>query len=107
MTHFARQFTKKLANDSQDLPPLRRERIFATRARTSLGIATALEPAAGFHPPQHRIERAGAHAVAVLAEFLEHPLPHDRPFGRMVKDVDLPEAQENLAPGGRQGPLAE
>jgi hypothetical protein len=35
----------------------------------------------------------------VLAKLLEHPLAHHGMSGRVVEDVDLPKAQQNLATG--------
>jgi hypothetical protein len=34
---------------------------------------------------------AGAQPIAVSAELFHHPQPVDRPFGRVMKDVELDE----------------
>lgn len=44
----------------------------------------ARQPAKFFHSCQHRIERARAHVIAVLPQFLEHPMPDDLSFLRVV-----------------------
>jgi hypothetical protein len=33
----------------------------------------------------------------VTAQFLKHPLPHHRAFGRVMEDVDLPESKKDFA----------
>ena len=45
---------------------------------------------------QHRIKRAGTDAVAVARQFLDHPLPVEIAFGRMVQDVKPYESRQQL-----------
>jgi hypothetical protein len=54
------------------------------------------EPSALRHAGQHRIERARTQVIAVMVQFLEHPLTVDALTGRVVKDVDLPEHEQEL-----------
>jgi hypothetical protein len=54
------------------------------------------KPAVTFQPLEQRIERAWADVVPMPAQFTEHPLADDRMLCRMVKDVHLPKAQQNL-----------
>ena len=55
------------------------------------------EPAVLCHAGQHRIQRPGTQAIAVVMQFFKHPLAIDALFGRMMEDVDLPEREEELA----------
>ena len=69
------------------------------------GLATlrlgGAEPAALRHPGQDGIERPWTQLVAVVAQFLEHPLAVDTAsVGGVMEDVNLPERQQEL-PGDR------
>lgn len=102
MAHLAGQLAEKPANHLQNGSSLGCQAVFTARAEAAINVAPASQPPPRLHPAQHGVERAGADAIAMFAKLLEHPLPHDGPFGGMVQDVDLPEAQEDLTPGGSQ-----
>ena len=51
------------------------------------------------HSFQQRIQRPGADLVTMPPEFGDDPLAVDRPLARVVEDMHLPEAQENLPAG--------
>jgi hypothetical protein len=57
----------------------------------------AAQPAVSPHALEERVERPGTDVVAVATQFLEHPLSEYRPFGGVMKDVHLPERQQNLS----------
>ena len=54
------------------------------------------QPAVLCHAGQHRIQRPGAQVIAVVVQFLEHPLTVDALAGRVVKNVNLPEREHEL-----------
>jgi hypothetical protein len=102
MAHLPGQLTEKSTNDLQDVTPLRSEGVLTSCAKAAIGVTPASQPPSRLHPTQHRIERPGTHAIAMFAKLLEHPLPHDVALGGVVQDMDLPEAQKDLTPGGGQ-----
>jgi hypothetical protein len=97
-THLARQLVERLANPVQHLVPASREPV-DPRGFGPLGFCGS-KPAARGHPRQHRIQRAGTQAIAVMLKLLEHPLSVDALLAGMMKDMDLPEGQEELADNG-------
>ena len=59
------------------------------------------KPAALRHPRQDRIQRAGTQPIAMVVQFLEHPLSvHTASVSRMVQNVNLPEAEQELTGNG-------
>ena len=93
--HFAVQLVERGLNPFQNLVTLRREAIHpGILGAFRLGGA---KPAALGHARQDRIQRARTEAIAVVAQFLEHPLTVDATsVGRVVEDVNLPEREEEL-----------
>ncbi len=61
------------------------------------GSALAAEPASLLHAGEHGVERACAHLVSMAPQLPQHPLADDRLGRGVVKDVNLPEGQEELA----------
>ena len=55
------------------------------------------QPAIAFQPFEQRIERARTDVVAVTPEFGEHPLSDDRMLSRVMQDMDLPDAEQDLS----------
>jgi hypothetical protein len=55
------------------------------------------QPSVSFETLQERVEGAWTDVVAVPAQFGQHPLANDRVFRRVMQDVHLPEAQQNLS----------
>jgi hypothetical protein len=53
-----------------------------------------------FHSLQERIEGPRADLVAMVTQFAHHPLPVNGTLGGMVKYMDLPKAEEDLASHG-------
>ena len=49
------------------------------------------QPTVALQTFQEGVERAGTDVVAVAAQLSQNPLTDDGMFGRMMKDVDLPE----------------
>jgi hypothetical protein len=103
-THLARQLVERLANPVQHLVPASREPV-DPRGFGPLGFCGS-KPASRGHPRQHRIQRAGTQAIAVMLKLLEHPLSVDALLASMMKDMDLPEGKEELADNGiAHGPI--
>ena len=93
----AGQFFEEPRDDPQDAPPRRRQMVLAPSTWPGVSVGLAAQPSVRLHPPQHRIQRSGADRVAVLAQLVEHPLADNGVLGGMMQDVDLPEAQQDLA----------
>ena len=55
------------------------------------------QPAALRHARQHRVQRARTQAVPMAVQFFEHPLTVDALFIRVMKNVNLPECQQEFA----------
>jgi hypothetical protein len=55
------------------------------------------QPAVSFETLQERVESAWTDVVAVPAQFRQHPLANDGVLGRVMQDVHLPEAQQDLS----------
>ena len=51
------------------------------------------------HAQQQRVDRAGAQAIAVARQLLDHPLAVDLAFGSVVQDVQPDQAREALRSG--------
>ena len=49
-----------------------------------------------FHGVQHRVERAGAEAVAVIGQFVDHPLAIDFVFRRVVQNMQPDKAGKEI-----------
>lgn len=73
-----------------------REVIVASAAQARRRIALTSEPAITLHPLQKRIQRARADPVPMPAKLFQDPLTHHRFLGGVMKDVDLPKAEEDL-----------
>ena len=86
---------RAIENLLEDLVTARRETVDARRLR-ALRLRRA-QPTAFRHSRQHRIERPRTQAIAVVVQFFEHPMSVDALFGGVVKDVDLPEGEQELA----------
>jgi hypothetical protein len=54
------------------------------------------QPAMAGHSRQHRVQRTGTQAVAVAVQLLQHPLAIHALLGGVMKDVDLPEGEEEF-----------
>ena len=78
----------------QDLTTARRQSIHA-RAAATRGFGRA-KPTAVRHPREHRVQRARAQTIAVAMQFFQHPLTVDPLLARVVKDMHLPESEEEL-----------
>ena len=55
------------------------------------------QPPVPFKALEQRIQRPRADVVPVPTQLREHPLTDDRMLSRVVKDMDLPKPEENLA----------
>jgi hypothetical protein len=55
------------------------------------------QPSVSLEALQERVEGAGTDVVAVPAQFGEHPLTDDGMLRRVMQDVHLPEAQQDLS----------
>jgi hypothetical protein len=68
----------------------------------TLGSGTAVrvdltpQPPEVLHPVEDGVQSPGADFESVVAQFLEHPLTDHGSFGGMMKDMDLPESEEDL-----------
>ena len=69
------------------------------RAFQPLGFR-GTQPSAPGHPRENRIERARAQAIAVVLQFLEHPVAIDTLLLSVMKDMNFPENEEKLAHDG-------
>ena len=85
---------QRLAQALQYLRPRWRDPVDACVPRAS-GLVGA-QPPARRHARQDRIQRARAEAIAVMPQFLQHPLTVDTVFFRVVEDVNLPEGEQKL-----------
>src|SRR5579864_7655383 len=94
-SHFTIQLVQRLAESIQDVVPLGCQTIHAGRFGP-LWFGGS-KPAALGHPREDWIQRAGTESVSVLAQFLEHPLAIHALFVSVVKNVDLPEGEKELA----------
>lgn len=99
------QLIESGADLTEDVVPARCEAIHPG-GFGPLGFCRTKPPAPG-HARKHRIERARAQTIAVMVEFLQHPLTVDAaPIGRMMKNVDLPEGEQELTGDGITHSLA-
>jgi hypothetical protein len=55
------------------------------------------QPSVSFETLQERVECARTDVVAVPAQFGQHPLANHRVLRRVMQDVHLPEAQQDLS----------
>ena len=94
-TDFTIQLIQRLAEPIQDVVPLACQTVHAGRFGP-LGFGGS-KPAALGHPREDWIERARTQSIAVLLQLLEHPLAVHAVLVSVVKNVDLPEGEEELA----------
>ena len=94
-THFTIQLVQRLAEPIQDVVPSGCETVDAGRFGP-LGFGRS-KPAALGHPREDWIQRTRTQSIAVLLQFLEHPLPIHAVLVGVVQNVDLPEGKEELA----------
>jgi hypothetical protein len=87
----SREQSSALSRDAKDLP-----------SPGMLRAANANEPAISLHAQEGRVERSRAQDMTVLGELLEEPHAPDRTRCGVVKDVDFPNPEPNLAVGGRE-----
>lgn len=93
---FAFQLVEKPQHDRQHSSAGRRQLVFTASTGTAAGIGLTLQPAVAFHALQDGIQGARTDRVPVMAQFFQHPLPHDRMFRRVMQDVYFPEAQQDF-----------
>ena len=94
-SNLAVQLVECMAKLLQDFVAAGCESIHASAFR-SLGLRRA-QPAASRHPCQDGIQRPRAQPIAVVVQFLEHPLAVDASsVSRMMQDVNLPERQQEF-----------
>lgn len=86
-----------LADDLQHRSSSVSEVIVSSPMRPRIRLYFAPQPSVAFHALQQRVQSTRADVVAVTPKFAENPLTYDRMFGSMVKDVHLPETQQDLA----------
>jgi len=77
--------------------------IVLTSPPTALRVALAPEPPQPLHPVQQRIQRAGTDFISMPAQLRQNPLPVDGLLIRMMEDVNLPKAEQNLPVDGVHG----
>jgi hypothetical protein len=94
-TNFTIQLVERITDLAQHLVPASSEAVHACRVEP-LGFCGSKPPARG-HSRQYRIQRAGTQAIAMMLQFLEHPLAVDTLLVSVMKDVDFPKRQEELA----------
>jgi hypothetical protein len=94
-THLTIQLVQRLVEPIQDGVPLRCQTVHPGRFGP-LGFGRS-KPAAPGHPREDWIQRTRTQSIAVLLQFLEHPLPIHAVLVGVVQNVDLPEGQEELA----------
>jgi hypothetical protein len=95
LAYFTIQFIERIEDVAEDLVTAGRETVHTRRLGTLRLRRT--KPATGRHARQHRIQRARTQAIPVMVQFFEHPLAIDPLFGGVVKNVDLPEGEKELA----------
>jgi diadenosine tetraphosphatase ApaH/serine/threonine PP2A family protein phosphatase len=54
------------------------------------------EPAASCHPREQRVQCARAQSIAVTMQLLQHPMPIHTLLFRVMKDVNLPEREQEF-----------
>ena len=95
LVHFAVEFIQRLEDLPEDLVTSRCEPVHARRFG-ALRLRRA-QPATLRHSRQHGIQRPWTQAIAVVVQFLQHPVTIDALFGGVVEDVNLPEGEKELA----------
>src|ERR1035437_1141831 len=99
------QLFQSLADQGQHLPALRGEPIVHPCSRTGSRNLAAFEPPISLHPVQQRVQRSRADLVAMPAQLIKHPLTMNRSLARVVQDVHLPKAQQDLTARAGHLPL--
>ena len=94
-SNFTVQFIQRVEDLIEDLATTGRETVHTRRLR-ALRFRRA-KPAALGHSRKHRIQRAWTQAIAMVLQFFKHPLTIDALLGGVVKDVDLPKGEKELA----------
>ena len=89
------QLVERVVNLIQDVTTSRCQAIHA-RAPRSIGLGRP-KPSAPGHASQDRIEGARAQMIAMVAQFLEHPVAVDAVLASVMEDVDLPKGDEKFA----------
>lgn len=89
------QLVERAADLIQDVMPARCQAVHPSPLRP-LRLSRA-QPSAPRHSREYRIERARTQVIAVVLQFLEHPLPIDALLFSVMKNMDLPKGEEELA----------
>jgi hypothetical protein len=95
--HFVVEFDDDFSQDLQDPSSARGEVIVPTTTFSVTDGGLRAQPSVSLQAFQQRIERARADIVAMSAQLAQHPLADDGMLGGVVKDMDLPEAQQDFA----------
>lgn len=95
--HLAVEFLNLFFQERENRAATVRQPIFPSCAETAFFIGLALEPAMFLQACEQRIQGSRADLITMLTQFLNHPLPHNRTDGGMVKDVDLPKSEKYLS----------
>jgi hypothetical protein len=93
------EFPDLVANQREDLAATNAQAIVFARPASTPWIGFAPQPTQAFHSLKQGIQRAGAELIAMEPQLGEDPLPVHRFLPGMVQNVNLPEAQQNLAIG--------
>jgi len=96
-SNFARQLLEESRDDGEHAPAGRRQVIFTAGAGPASGVSLAAQPPVRLHTLQDWIQGARTDGIPMLPKFFQHPLAHHRMLSGVVKDMDLPEAQQDLA----------
>jgi hypothetical protein len=90
------QFVERMTKLLEHVMTAGRQPIDARRLR-SFGLGRAQPPTLS-HAGEDRIQRSRTQAVAVVMQLFEHPLAvHAASVSGMVKDVNLPERQQEFS----------
>src|SRR5688572_25509679 len=95
--HLVVEFDHRLAENLQDGGATVRQVVVPSAPFSISHSGLRTQPPIALQTLQERIERPRADVVAVASQLGEHPLTDDRMLGRVMKDMDLPEAQQDLA----------
>ena len=91
------QFNNRFAERFEDRGAALSQMIVPTPSFPLTNSGFRTQPPVPFETLEQRIQRPRTDVVPVSSQFREYPLTDDRMLSRVVKDVDLPKPEENLA----------
>jgi hypothetical protein len=97
LDHFVVKFDHGFAHDVEDCRPCWCQVIIAPAAWSTARLRLTSQPSRTLHAFQQRVQRARADVIPMSSELAQNPLTNDWMLRGVMKDVHLPETEQDFA----------